>query len=449
MDARAQELLIYSDGYRESPCVLDVEVGEMFDIWLWARPSDEGLRAVELKTVVSDFMYMPFVPTYNPDATLYFGSFPDGVLAVSLNSCHTDWVWIVKTTLFVVTMPAGCQYIAINPWTGQPYPKTLNCSYEEEPVLWTAFYEINCPMPCEYCWCYCRSAEISGIDVEDETHIVMHLDCPTSLDAMLSIDNYSLCEKNNPENTIPIIGITYDDEGASAYIHYYYTFSLDEALMPNVIYTLHVDYIDSWVGDWDGAEFDFVYPLIATLLQDFAAVLKAGRIELSWSISPVDNDVEFAVLRRVLGSDWTELPSNGVERTDLSFTYFDDRIEPGESYFYRVDYTLGAETGVLFETDAVQTPAAPLTLHQNVPNPFNPTTEISYYLPAAADVMLEVYDVTGKRVATLERGRREKGLHVVSWQGIDDAGHSAQSGIYFYRLRAGNEVVSKKMVLLR
>jgi hypothetical protein len=150
-----------------------------------------------------------------------------------------------------------------------------------------------------------------------------------------------------------------------------------------------------------------------------------------------------------MGGEFEELGYVAIERTSDAYTCIDTYAEPGESYVYRVDYVLGSETGLLFETDAVQTPAAPLTLHQNVPNPFNPATEISYYLPVAAEVLLEVYDVTGKRVATLERGRREKGLHVVTWQGIDDAGRSAQSGIYFYRLRAGKEVTSKKMVLLR
>ena len=142
-------------------------------------------------------------------------------------------------------------------------------------------------------------------------------------------------------------------------------------------------------------------------------------------------------------------PEEYLEREGLRFVYRDASCLPGESYVYEVAVETGSGTQILFVTDAITTPAARITLHQNVPNPFNPVTEISYYLPASSDVLLEVYDVTGKRIATLVRYREEKGLHVVNWQGTDGAGRGAASGIYFYRLRAGKEVISKKMVLLR
>jgi hypothetical protein len=226
--------------------------------------------------------------------------------------------------------------------------------------------------------------------------------------------------------------------------------TLDESLIQGITYTLVAENICNEMSMCSTTEVDFIFEPVAVMLQGFAAKGGPEGVELSWELAGVDGDVSFSVSRRdATGGYFDELGSIEIERDGDTYTCIDTYAEPGESYVYRVDYELDGETAVLFETDVVQTPAAPLTLHQNVPNPFNPSTEISYYLPASADVLLEVYDVTGKRVATLERGRREKGLHVVTWRGMDDAGRSAQSGIYFYRLGAGKEVMSKKMVLLR
>lgn len=83
-------------------------------------------------------------------------------------------------------------------------------------------------------------------------------------------------------------------------------------------------------------------------------------------------------------------------------------------------------------------------LSQNRPNPFNPITEISFDLPAASDVQLDIYNITGQRVATLVNGHLEAGHHAFSWDGS-----GVSSGIYLYRLQAGEFVGSRKMVLLK
>jgi hypothetical protein len=84
------------------------------------------------------------------------------------------------------------------------------------------------------------------------------------------------------------------------------------------------------------------------------------------------------------------------------------------------------------------------TLHQNNPNPFNPSTVISYDLPVAAQVRLAVYDLTGRLVATLVEGRRPAGRHQAAFDGSNLA-----SGIYLYKLTAGDFTGSGKMVLLK
>jgi hypothetical protein len=83
-------------------------------------------------------------------------------------------------------------------------------------------------------------------------------------------------------------------------------------------------------------------------------------------------------------------------------------------------------------------------LSQNYPNPFNPTTTIQYTLPQAAEVNLSVYNIAGEKVAELVNGFQEAGLKSVRW----DAGRMA-SGIYFYRIRAGEFIFTRKMLLLQ
>ncbi len=89
------------------------------------------------------------------------------------------------------------------------------------------------------------------------------------------------------------------------------------------------------------------------------------------------------------------------------------------------------------------------TLGQNYPNPFNPGTSVSFSLPHRSDVTLEVYDVLGRNVRVIARGRFEAGTHTVSWDGTDGAGRRVASGTYFYRLTAGDYAETRRMTVLR
>jgi hypothetical protein len=85
----------------------------------------------------------------------------------------------------------------------------------------------------------------------------------------------------------------------------------------------------------------------------------------------------------------------------------------------------------------------------NVPNPFNPTTEVRYELAARGAVGVSVYDVSGREVRQLVSGVQEAGAHSVVWDGRSDSGASASSGVYFVRLQAGSHVESKRITLVR
>jgi hypothetical protein len=88
-------------------------------------------------------------------------------------------------------------------------------------------------------------------------------------------------------------------------------------------------------------------------------------------------------------------------------------------------------------------------LHQNVPNPFNPTTRISFELDDPDDIEMTIYDATGSRVTTLIRGYRGAGPHSVTWDGRDSRGTRVASGVYWYSLKTSRGQSSRKMVLLK
>jgi hypothetical protein len=91
-----------------------------------------------------------------------------------------------------------------------------------------------------------------------------------------------------------------------------------------------------------------------------------------------------------------------------------------------------------------------LALRHASPNPFNPMTVITYVLPEDAPAELSIYDASGKLVRALVRERDvSAGVHHEAWNGRDDEGRQLPSGVYFYRLEVGGEVLTKRMVLLK
>ncbi len=88
-------------------------------------------------------------------------------------------------------------------------------------------------------------------------------------------------------------------------------------------------------------------------------------------------------------------------------------------------------------------------LSQNYPNPFNPETRIEYSLEKPGNVVLEVYNIKGQRVKTLANGLQSAGKHAVIWDGRNDDGEQAASGVYFYRLTVGDFVETRKMILAK
>ena len=88
-------------------------------------------------------------------------------------------------------------------------------------------------------------------------------------------------------------------------------------------------------------------------------------------------------------------------------------------------------------------------LAQNYPNPFNPTTDIEFSVPIAVNVEIKVYDILGREVTTLVNEFVQPGKYRVRWNGTDRDGRQVSSGVYFYVMKAGKFIQTKKMMLLK
>lgn len=115
-----------------------------------------------------------------------------------------------------------------------------------------------------------------------------------------------------------------------------------------------------------------------------------------------------------------------------------------EIYFDNIVLSSSPEPPTVVSNDETPELPAAVRLHQNYPNPFNPSTTIQYSLDQASDVDLSVFDVNGRRVATLVSGTSAPGTHEV----IFDAG-GLPSGLYLYRLQAAGQSATRKLMLIK
>ena len=126
-----------------------------------------------------------------------------------------------------------------------------------------------------------------------------------------------------------------------------------------------------------------------------------------------------------------------------------DSSTPGAASWAALAPTPNAANGMATSVEEAETPAD-FMLHSNFPNPFNPTTTISYDLSRAGQVALDVYDMLGQKVASLFEGGQAAGNYSYAWDGRDARGDVVSSGVYFYRLTLdGRTSESRVMTLLK
>jgi len=109
-----------------------------------------------------------------------------------------------------------------------------------------------------------------------------------------------------------------------------------------------------------------------------------------------------------------------------------------------------ANTAIGINQNGEQNLAEQYELFQNYPNPFNPSTNITYYIPKSTFITVKIFDAAGKEIRELQNSEfKNRGSYTLSWDGRDNSGKAAASGIYFYRIESPDFASARKMLMLK
>ena len=180
-------------------------------------------------------------------------------------------------------------------------------------------------------------------------------------------------------------------------------------------------------------------------IQRFDANHDGSAVKLSWEIW-ADEDIEGYELLRATGSGPLGPLADAIPAG--THAYRDEHVAPGTRYDYQLIARGASGWTAVSQRVRVDVPRVALAL-SNTPNPFTSVTTMAFTLPERADVKLAVYDVAGRRVATVFDGERNAGDHEVEWNGRSDDGQLVGSGVYFLRVQAGKQSLTRKMLVMR
>lgn len=189
-------------------------------------------------------------------------------------------------------------------------------------------------------------------------------------------------------------------------------------------------------------------------INSFNASVKDNKALLSWETATEVNNYGFEIERASVSGKQNAAPEyikvgfvggSGNSNSKKEYTFADQSV-PAGSHLYRLKQIDNNGSFKYYGpvNVSIETPNE-FTLYQNSPNPFNPVTSISYNLPKQQNVTLKIYDQLGRLVNTIVDEVKQAGSYITYWNGRDSHGNIVSSGVYLYRLTAGEFSQSRKM----
>ncbi len=182
-------------------------------------------------------------------------------------------------------------------------------------------------------------------------------------------------------------------------------------------------------------------------LVSFNTIVINNSVELEWITATETNNSGFEVEKSKDGSNWLKIgfvKGVGTSSELNKYKYTDLKPFDGDNYYRLIQKDYSGESKIYGPITINFIPIYSYKLSQNYPNPFNPITNITYQIPTAGKVTLKVYDMLGNTITTLVDEYKERGEYTVQFNG-----NELTSGVYVYRLEAGNYRESKKLMLLK
>jgi len=187
---------------------------------------------------------------------------------------------------------------------------------------------------------------------------------------------------------------------------------------------------------------------IPVQLVSFTAAVQGKTLNLKWITSTETNNYGFHVERRFSDRYWENrgfIPGAGTSTEIREYSFSDELYLPGK-YSYRLkqinfDGSFDYSNTIYLEYNSI---ADKFSLDQNYPNPFNPNTTIKYSVPHSSNVTLKIFDILGSEIEKLVNEEKPAGTYELTWNAA-----SLPSGVYFYQLKAGSFVSTKKMILMK
>ena len=193
----------------------------------------------------------------------------------------------------------------------------------------------------------------------------------------------------------------------------------------------------------------FIIPTIVPVeLVSFDATVENRIVKLHWSTATELNNSGFYVEKSYDKLNWFSLgfvEGKGTSSEPNNY-FFDDSVYLQRVQYYRLkqtDYDGSYEYSKVIEVNS-NLASFSFQLYQNYPNPFNPITTIRFEIPSEQEIELTLFDMLGREVKTLFNGKAPAGI-----MAIDFKADGLPSGVYFYRLKAGNFLASKKLILIK